>query len=297
MPRTDDLARLFSAVAQGDLVKARSLADKIADREEAAGKPGAAASLRKALVTRTGPREETAVETVHRVAPDLLTQLSPARLRGVTLTKQLRSTLNAIVREHRHRDRLREHGLEPRSVLFFHGPPGCGKTITTRALAEELGVPAYVVRFDALLGAYLGQTSARVHEVFRFASQHECVLLVDEIDAVGRRRGGASDIAEVDRVVITVMQQLDLVRPAGLLVAASNMPEHLDPALVRRFDAVLEFPMPERRALKAFADSFGRARGVSVLNGIAQDLAGATTFADVERIIVSEQRRILLDEG
>lgn len=299
MPRTDDLARLFSAVAHGDLPRARALAGEIANHEEQAGKAGAAASLRKALVTRSGPIEDhqPPLLSARPVAPDLVTEVPAASLQDVKLSATARTALNEVLREHRQRARLREHGLDPRNRLLFFGPPGCGKTITARAVAGELGLRVFVVRFDALLGAYLGQTSARVHEVFRFAASNECVVLIDEIDAVGRRRGHASDVAELDRVVISLMQQLDLVRPAGLIIAASNVPEDLDAALTRRFDLALEFAAPERRALTDFAKRVAEGRGVSMVNGVKHAVSTATTYADVERIIISEQRRLLLREG
>jgi SpoVK/Ycf46/Vps4 family AAA+-type ATPase len=296
MPRTDDLARLFNAVAQGDLPRARVVAEEIAAHEERAGKPGAASSLRKALVTRDGPRdlEASLLSEARLVAPDWLTPVPASSLDAVKLPRTLRAALVEVATEHRHRDLLRKHGLAPRNRLLFHGPPGCGKTITARAVAGELGLPVFVVRFDALLGAYLGQTSARVNEVFRFAAANECVVLIDEIDAVGRRRGHASDVAELDRVVISLMQLLDLVRPAGLIITASNVPTELDPALVRRFDFVAEFPAPGRKELSEFAKRTARTRGVEVVNGVTHALASATTYAEVEGIIVGEQRRLLL---
>lgn len=298
MPRTQDLARLFRAVAQGDLVRARTLAVDIANHEEHTGKVGAAAALRTALVTQSGPVEDApALPSARLVASDLLAEVPAAALGDVKLSAETRAVLSEVVREHRHRDRLRAYGIAPRNRLLFFGPPGCGKTITARAVAGELGLPVFVVRFDALLGAYLGQTSARVHEIFRFASAHECVVLIDEIDAVGRRRGHASDVAELDRVVISLMQQLDLMRPAGLIIAATNVPADLDAALARRFDLALEFAAPGRRELSEFARRIGRVRGVAVANGVKHAVAGATTFADVERIVVAEQRRALLQDA
>lgn len=299
MPRTDDLARLFSAVANGDLPRARAVARDIADHEERAGKPGSAESLRKALVTRNGAHEEDlpSLPVARIAAPDVLTEVPTTALADVKLVAPVRAALVEVIREHRQRDLLRQHQLEPRNRLFFHGPPGCGKTVTARAVAGELGLPAFVVRFDALLGAFLGQTSMRVYEVFRFAASTECVVLIDEIDAVGRKRGHATDVAELDRVVISLMQLLDLVRPAGLIIAASNVPEDLDPALLRRFDLVADFPAPPRKALLDFARKTAKSREVPVANGVAHALGAASTYAEVEGIIIAEQRRIILRRG
>ncbi len=295
MPRTADLARLFSAVAQGDLGRARALATGIADAEDRAGKPSAAVALRTALVTRNGPREQEPPPSVtNATLPELVTPLEPASFAELRLADRKRQILSEIVAEHRHRDALEVHGLAPRSKLFFFGPPGCGKTFAARALAAELGWPALVVRFDALLGAFLGQTSLRLRDVFRYAAATRCVLVLDEIDAVGRTRGQVTDIGELDRVVISLMQDLDLERPAGMLVAASNVPHQLDPALARRFDVRLEFPRPTATALRSYARDAARQRGIGVLNGARHELGRAKTFADVEQVLSAEHRRHVL---
>ena len=295
MARTADLARLFTAVAKGDLAHARALAGEMAAAEDRAGKPTAAAALRTALVTRNGPRDLDAPATATGVAlPELLMPLPRAAFDELRLPEQKRRILSEVISEHRHREELAAHGLSPRSKLFFYGPPGCGKTFAARALASALDWPVFVVRFDALLGAFLGQTSLRLREVFRFAGSTRCVLLLDEIDAVGRIRGKATDIGELDRVVITLMQQLDLVEPAGMVIAASNVPQQLDPALDRRFDVRLEFPRPSTTALRSYVRDAAQQRGVEVLNGARHELGRAKTFADVEQILSAEHRRLVL---
>ena len=231
---------------------------------------------------------------VSAMMPDFLMPLAPAALTDVRLTPQRRRVLMEVVSEHRHRVVLQANGLRPRSTLFFHGPPGCGKTLTARALATELGLPAFVVRFDALLGAYLGQTSLRLRETFQFAASRQCVLVLDEIDAVGRIRGKATDIGELDRVVISLMQQLDLVRPAGLIIAASNVPDELDLALRRRFELSIEFPAPSPSALMEYSKKLARSKRIPIVNGVSQKLASAKTFAAAEQILSDEHRRRIL---
>jgi hypothetical protein len=299
MARISTLANLFHAVSAGDWPKARLLAEGMAEAEEKAGHHGAAARLRGALV-QTGPRPDDPggaqpLPSFTAVQPDLLASLPPAGpLADVTLPKNTRTLLDEVLREHRNKARLLAHGLRPRSRLFFHGPPGCGKTLTARALGAELSLPVFIVRFDALVGSYLGQTSLRIREVFRFAETNPSVVLIDEIDAVGRRRGKTTDVGELDRVVISLMQQLDLSRPAGLLIATSNIPDELDIALLRRFDLSVELPAPSAAEVLAFAKHQASKRGVPLINGVRHELASAKTFADAEQILQDEQRRALL---
>jgi len=299
MARIHSLATLFQAVSTGDWPRARLLAEEMAAAEERAGHHSAAARLRGAL-SQTGPRpDETAtappLSSFTAIQPDLLTMLPTAGpLDDVMLPKETRALLDEVLREHRHKERLLAHGLRPRSRLFFHGPPGCGKTLTARALGRELGLPVLIVRFDALVGSYLGQTSLRIREVFRFTEATPCVVLIDEIDAVGRRRGKPTDVGELDRVVISLMQQLDLSQPAGLLVATSNIPDELDVALLRRFDLSVALPAPSAAEILAFARQEAVTRGIRLINGVRHELAAAKTFADAEQILQGEQRRALL---
>jgi SpoVK/Ycf46/Vps4 family AAA+-type ATPase len=297
MAKITELAGLFQAVASADWRRARAFAEEVANAEENVGHHAAATTLRGAL-NSTGPRVDASADaslpTLLSIAPDVLSSLPPADLRQVELTASGREHLEELVKEHKHRARLHTHGLYPRSRLFFHGPPGCGKTLTARALGTELGLTVFVVRFDTLVGSYLGQTGNRLREVFRFAEGNACVLLIDEIDAVGRRRGKPSDVGELDRVVISLMQQLDLVRPAGVLIAATNIPDELDPALRRRFDLTLEFPAPTANQLRAYAKRRAQLRGIRLVNGVRHELATAMTFADAEQVVEGEHRRIIL---
>jgi SpoVK/Ycf46/Vps4 family AAA+-type ATPase len=300
MAKVTELVGLFQAVAAADWRRARAFAEEIAKAEEKVGHHAAATTLRGAL-NSTGPRTDAATETslptLLSIAPDVLSSLPPADLGVVELTMSGRQQIEELVKEHKHRTRLQTHGLYPRSRLFFHGPPGCGKTLTARALGTELGLPVFVVRFDALVGSYLGQTGLRLREVFRFAEDNACVLLIDEIDAVGRRRGKPSDVGELDRVVISLMQQLDLIRPAGILIAATNIPDELDPALRRRFELTLEFPAPSPNRLHAYAKRQAQLRGIKLVNGVRHELATAATFADAEHVLEVEHRRIILRDA
>jgi SpoVK/Ycf46/Vps4 family AAA+-type ATPase len=297
MTKISELSNLFQALSSEDWRGARVAAEAIASGEERAGHHSAATRLRGAL-SSTGPRPDAEPGTIGISAlvamPDMLSRLPDASLSDIELTNAGRNTVTEILKEHRHRSTLLAHHLRPRSRLFFFGPPGCGKTLTARALGTALNVPTFVVRFDALVGSYLGQTSIRLREIFRFAESHPSVIVLDEIDAVGRQRGRTADVGEMDRIVISLMQQLELVQPATMLIAASNLMGHLDPALLRRFDVALEFPEPSQAQLVEFAASHAKARGLKITKALRRQVTKTRTFAEVEKLLESEHRRTLL---
>ncbi len=208
-----------------------------------------------------------------------------------------RRLLESAVGEWQKRATLHQRRLEPRSKLFFYGVPGCGKSLTARALAHELGIPIYLVRFDAIIGAYLGQTAIHLRQLFHFAESTPCILLLDELDALGKQRGNPLDVGELDRIVIALMQELEHSRPQGLIIGTSNLPKHLDDALWRRFDVALEFRAPAKAALSAFAKRVAATHQIPLKPDVLKKAINAKTFADGESVVVAEARRLALLEG
>ena len=294
------LARLFSAVAAQDLHQARLCAGEIAEAEERVGHPAAAQLLRGALTPngrRNGGPARSGVLRASEVSSLVVNGLSPVVPEGglgqVMLEPASRDVLDEVVREWHRRESLRQAGLSRRAKLLFHGPPGCGKSMCARALSHELGLPAYVVRFDAVIGAYLGQTALNLRELFRFAETAPSVLLMDEVDALGKRRGSPLDVGELDRVVIAMLQELEHSEPQGLVICTSNLPEHLDPALWRRFDLVVEFPHPHREKLLEFARRRMTHRRMEADPAVLHMAETLGSYAEVERAVDDEARRRL----
>jgi SpoVK/Ycf46/Vps4 family AAA+-type ATPase len=301
MPRVDLLAKLLEAVAVQNWRDATGVGAQIATEEDEKGHHSAAQRLRGALDPngqRARPRTtpDAAVADPGFIASALTLLTGAPRFDEVELRPSLRERVSTIKTEWEHRDALLARHVSRRRRLLFHGPPGCGKSLTACALGAELTLPTYVIRLDAVVGAFLGQTALRIRELFRFAEQQTCVLLLDEIDALGRRRGASSDVGEIDRVVISLMQALEHAEPRGLLVATSNLPKHLDEALFRRFDDVLDFPRPNRVELARFAAR--RAERAALLSpSAAKRLAnGAQSYAEAERRIAAAERSLVLRE-
>ena len=244
MPSIEKLSKLFKALASSNLQAAEEVARQIAAEEDRKGHRTAAQLLRGSLVPNgtsnlNGQASQGRIESPSFLMGALSRSFPQVRLSDVALREATRTRLGEVVQEFQAQERLRSLGIRRRSKLILHGPPGCGKSLSASALANELGLPLYVVRFDSVIGAYLGQTATHLRQIFHFAEVTECVLLFDEIDALGKTRGSTTDVGELDRIVIALMQELELSDLKGFIVATSNIPDSLDAALWRRFDWLL----------------------------------------------------------
>lgn len=136
----------------------------------------------------------------------------------------------------------------PRNILF-HGPPGTGKTMTAKALANETGSSLFLIRATDLIGEYVGDGSKRIHELFRKASNDApAVVFVDELDAIGLDRSYQAVRGDVSEVVNALLTELDgLQDNKGVVtIAATNNPLILDSALRSRFEEEMEFKLPTK---------------------------------------------------
>lgn len=298
MPTTQELRDLFRAIAAHDLDQAANLAERICAAEEKKGHRSAARTLRSVL-HRNGNANRSVTGLLPQ--PDLvgsqfltsaLVQLpTSVGLDAVVLESMVRRQLESVISEWRKKDVLSLRDLAPRCKLLFHGPPGCGKSLTARAIANELGLPAYLVRFDSIIGAYLGQTAIHLRQLFHFAESQPCVLLLDELDALGKQRGNPLDVGELDRIVIALMQELEHSRPSGVIIATSNLAKNLDRALWRRFDLAINFRPPTRPTLRRYARQLAAKYEISLPKSIADQAESVKSFADSEAIVLSEARR------
>ena len=176
------------------------------------------------------------------------------------LDPKLTAELQQIITERHQAATLLRAGLAPTRSCLFIGPPGVGKTMAARWIAAELGLPLHVVDLATLMSGVLGGSAANLRSVFDFAKRSPCVLFLDEVDAVAKRRADEADVGEAKRLVAVLLQELDDWPASSLLLAATNHPELLDAAAWRRFEAVARFRMPERAALANAIRRFSRSR-------------------------------------
>lgn len=206
--------------------------------------------------------------------------------------------LRQLIDERRRSDQLAEVGLAPTRTALLLGPPGVGKTMAARWLAAELGVPFLVLDLSAVMSSLLGRTGVNLRHVLDYAKAQNCVLLVDELDSIGKRRNDDADIGELKRLVNVLLQQLDdWPVVGGLLMGATNHPELLDPALWRRFESTIELPLPDLDARQTAVHRFTNGLVTPEQEAVLARAFGGSSFSDIETAVNRAQRAFALGYG
>jgi SpoVK/Ycf46/Vps4 family AAA+-type ATPase len=253
MARADLLLNLVRAGSEGDQVGLRRTVEAMIAEERAKHHAGLADRLEAVLKTEPANRATTVISSSDERARQYFLELTPHReLSSVVLPESIRVACNELIEEQHRSDLLRSYGLEPRHKVLLFGPPGNGKTSLAEAIANSLTLPMLVVRYETLIGSFLGETSQRLKSVFDFARRRHCVLFFDEFDAVAKERGDVHESGEIKRVVNSLLMQIDDLPSSVVVVVASNHSELLDRAVWRRFQLKLELNIPDTKAIQAW---------------------------------------------
>lgn len=164
--------------------------------------------------------------------------------------------LQQIVFEYKNPKALKEAELDPTKTVIFSGPPGVGKTFAAKWLANKLKLPLLTLDLSAVMSSFLGRTGNNVRNVFDYAKGMECILLLDELDTIAKKRDDNTEIGELKRLVTVLLQELDNWTVGSIVIAATNHPGLLDPAVWRRFDMNIEFPMPSTKVIPEVLKSY-----------------------------------------
>ncbi len=257
MATAEQLKALFKSYSEADGEQFVSIALQIAAHAARTGKTKLADELKQ--LVQDVRRKQTAQRIggavpIAQPAGELAKLLSVTypnvHLSEMVLSPEVRKQLNKIIKECKQRTRLREHGLSPSRKLLLVGPPGCGKTMTSRALAGELKMPHMTVQFHSLITKFLGETASKLHAIFDLMPKTRGVYLFDEFDAIGGERAAVNDVGEIRRVLNSFLQFLEQDDSDSIIVAATNLASMLDEALFRRFDDVIRYERPTDREIR-----------------------------------------------
>lgn len=176
---------------------------------------------------------------------DMLLQSHPSEhLPELIVPKDLRNRITRILDEYSHRHKLKQYGMTNRRRILLAGPPGTGKTMTASVLAAEAHLPLHTILMHKLITKYMGETSAKLRQVFDIIQEEPGIYLFDEFDAIGTQRGREHEVGEMRRVLNSFLQFLEQDMAESIIIAATNTFDVLDTALFRRFDDVLYYELP-----------------------------------------------------
>lgn len=305
------LKDLMAAYRDRDDLLFRRAAQAIIDEEEAKRHTVLAQDLRRLLASGTSvhmsqfeaplpdpPKDRDSALPLADVS------LPERHLGDLVLAADLATRLADLADEVSRWSTLDALGVPRRNRVLLHGPPGCGKTSIAEAIAGDLGRPLVTVRVESVISSYLGETASNLRRVMDFASTGAYIVLFDEFDSLGKDRDDPSDHGELRRVVNAVLQLIDRYRGPSILIAATNHSQVLDDAMWRRFDEVLEVPLPNRdqtaqllsRLFMGHATNVDLDRVAAALDGYPQSAAEALVHAALRAAVADNRTAAVADD-
>lgn len=251
----DDIVQLVHAALSGRTRDVQIVARRLAKNEPNSERATELTALLSRRVTEHTPfrRHNPPMPLDQDSRLELLRVESPVVLENEPVyASGVQHDLARLLEEHRSASTLRNRGLHPTRTALFTGLPGVGKTLAARWLARELDLPLLTLDLSAVMSSYLGRTGGNVKAVLEYAKATPSILLLDELDAIAKRRDDTHELGELKRLVTVLLQEIDHWPNDRLMIAATNHADLLDPAVWRRFEAKLAFEPPDAKTLRAF---------------------------------------------
>jgi SpoVK/Ycf46/Vps4 family AAA+-type ATPase len=302
MARADLLCDVIKYGLNNDSINFRKAAEAIC-AEERANQHGVLAKKIEDMLrisSKSAARDNTAPPTRNGNGDSIVAEKIPdKKLSELLLPQSIVDNCNELIEEHMRADLLRSHGLEPRNKILLIGPPGNGKTSLAEAIAEALMLPILTVKYESLVGAYLGETASRLGKLFDYVKTRQCVLFFDEFETIGKERGDTHETGEIKRVVSSLLLQIDALPSYVIAIAATNHESLLDKAAWRRFQIRMELPKPSRADLEKWFELFEKRdarNGFSfgyAYSTLAKKLLGRS-YAEAEEFALSVYRQFVL---
>lgn len=260
MAAADQIKNLIESYGEADDARFFATAMQIAASESRKGHSNFAFELKQLIEKVKKERSSTFLErgrTISLSAPkrelnELIEVFKPTiKLGDMVLDPVVKESLDKLVNEQRKWAVLKKHNLSPRRKLLLTGAPGTGKTMTSQAIAGELGIAVYIIRLDGLMSKYMGESIAKLRLIFDAMQDHRAVYLFDEFDSIGSHRNQGQDVGEIKRVLNSFLINIEKDQSNSIIIAATNLPDSLDKALFRRFDDIIHYPLPDKEQIEA----------------------------------------------
>ena len=295
MARADILISMVQTAKNGDMVSFHKTVESlIADERE---KKHQVLADRLAALLSSSTKNGVSVRP-NGETKDLIFEIVPERtFDDLILDDIILKSCKELVEEQHRSDLLKSYGLNPRNRILLAGSPGNGKTTLAEAVAAHLMYPLFVMRYENIIGSFLGETATKLQKVFDYVKTRNCVLFFDEFDTIGKERGDTKETGEIKRVVSSLLLQMDRLPTYVVVITASNHPELLDRAVWRRFQIRLELKPPEKAQIQRYIDKFIQRTKANFnynIPSLADKLTGFS-YAEVEDFCTDVVRQAILN--
>ncbi len=252
MATAEQIKSLIKSHGSDDKERFYAIALQVAAHEAKQGHAALARELRTIIdIDRQKTRKALKVVPISQDLSGLiLTESVDSPKSTLVMDHEMDTRIQRVIHEYRQQNKLKSFGLSHRRKLLLAGPPGTGKTLTAKVLAHELKLPLYIIQVDRLVTKFMGETSAKLRQIFEMIQYDHGVYLFDEFDAIGGERSKNNDVGEMRRVLNALLQFIEQDKSDSLIVATTNTPKLLDNALFRRFDDVLYYSLPSEKERK-----------------------------------------------
>lgn len=302
MARADLLCELIKYGLVNDSVSFRKAAEAICAEERAKQHTVLASKIEDLLKVAKRPIQKeldsspTLIRNGNGEQNLFLEKVPQKRLDHLVLPDNVKQICDELISEQNRTELLQSYGLEPRHKVLLIGPPGNGKTSLAEAIAESLMLPLLTVRYESIIGSYLGETAMRLSKLIDHAKTRQCVLFFDEFETLGKERGDIHETGEIKRVVSSLLMHIDSLPSYVIVIAATNHESLLDKAAWRRFQIRVEIPKPTRANLEYFFKMFEKERAFKFglqPSTLAKKTLGVS-YAEAEELALTIFRQYVL---
>lgn len=216
---------------------------------------------------------------------------------SLILSESTKKQLVRIIREFKDADILATYNLSYKKKILLCGLPGTGKSFTAKIISSVLDIPLIYIRFDAIISSFLGETAGNLRKVFDFIENGTWIVLFDEFDIIGKNRDDSHEHGEIKRVVNNFLQMIDNFKGDSIIFAATNHQNMLDSAIWRRFDAVIDYELPDESNRRLLYELYLRPlrKEKSIDINIAAAKSEKLSPSDIQMIAVEAMKTAIID--